>query len=177
MSNLNPKPQGREEKVQEQKLPEGESQGSEKQELTEWKPYELDYRAQKIVLQYRDQKDVLNESHKMRMTVAYGLERFWGEHLRLKKDNKTKQKSAYWESVWQELGKILELADINKLPRKSIDPDNTTQIDETVKAIWNMNLDERRVALMILTQFCDSLVWWTQRYKKKNDNDQGESNS
>lgn len=176
MSNLNPKPQGREEKVQEQKLPEGESQGSEKQELTEWKPYELDYRAQKIVLQYRDQKDVLNESHKMRMTVAYGLERFWGEHLRLKKDNKTKQKSAYWESVWIELANILEQANV-ELPHGSIAHDDTKKIEETVKQIWNMNLDERRVALMILTQFCDSLVWWTQRYKKKNDNDQGESNS
>lgn len=174
MSNLNPKPQGREEKVQEQKLPEGESQGSEKQELTEWKPYELDYRAQKIVLQYRDQKDVLNESHKMRMTVAYGLERFWGEHLRLKRDNN--KKSEYWKSVWIELANILEQANV-ELPHGSIAHDDTKKIEETVEQIWNMKLDERRVALMILTQFCDSLVWWTQRYKKKNDNDQGESNS
>ena len=46
-------------------------------------PYSLDYYAQEIVLKYRDEKNVLNESHKMRMAVAYGLERFWGEHLSL----------------------------------------------------------------------------------------------
>lgn len=42
-----------------------------------WQAYSLDRIAQELVIRYRHQ-DVLNESHKMRMTVAYGLERFWG---------------------------------------------------------------------------------------------------
>ena len=41
--------------------------------IDSWKPYDLDYYAQKLVLENRDKKNVLNESHKMRMTVAYGL--------------------------------------------------------------------------------------------------------
>jgi hypothetical protein len=27
--------------------------------------------------------------------------------------------------------------------------------------------DDQRVALAVLTQLCDCLVWWTQRYKSK----------
>jgi hypothetical protein len=139
-----------------------------------WRPYELDYRAQKLVLKYRDQ-DVLNESHKMRTTVTYGLERFWGEHLRLKKENspQEKAKGEYWEAVWQELANILKQGEIS-LPNDSISLQNgnneqqtTEEIQNFVDKIWGMELEDRRIALMILTQLCDSLVWWTQRYKKK----------
>jgi hypothetical protein len=35
------------------------------------------------------------------------------------------------------------------------------------KKIWLMPLSEQKIALMVLTQFCEALVWWTQRYKKK----------
>ena len=44
-----------------------------------WETYELDRAAQRLVLQARgrDPKS-LNQSYKMRMAVAYGLERFWG---------------------------------------------------------------------------------------------------
>ena len=34
-----------------------------------------------------------------------------------------------------------------------------------------MPLEDQRVALMVLTQLCDSLVWWTQRYKIKGEKD------
>jgi hypothetical protein len=37
------------------------------------------------------------------------------------------------------------------------------------KRIWDMDLAEQRIALMVLTQFCDSLVWWTQRYKEEKE--------
>ncbi|AKV67197.1 hypothetical protein VL20_2080 [Microcystis panniformis FACHB-1757] len=49
-----------------------------------WKEYNLDRIAQKLVLaaKLRD-RDSLNQSFKMRESVSYGLERFWGEHLRL----------------------------------------------------------------------------------------------
>jgi hypothetical protein len=70
-----------------------------------WRPYDLDYYAQELVLKFRNTNDVLNESHKMRMTVAYGLERFWGEHLRLEREKSEKAK--YWLAVWQKLHEIV----------------------------------------------------------------------
>jgi hypothetical protein len=30
----------------------------------------------------------------------------------------------------------------------------------------DFGIEHRKVALAILTELCDSLVWWTQRYKK-----------
>ncbi len=36
--------------------------------------------------------------------------------------------------------------------------------------LWKIPLSEQRIALMVLTQLCDSIVWWTQRYKKKSSN-------
>lgn len=133
-------------------------------------PYNLDYYAQEIVLKYRDQKDVLNESHKMRMAVAYGLERFWGEHLRLKRDKKTQLKGEYWKDVWDKLAEVLKSAGV-ELPNDKVDASETKKIKEMAKKIWEMSASEniwkQRVALSVLTQFCDCLVWWTQRYKKK----------
>lgn len=129
-----------------------------------WRPYDLDYYAQELVLEFRNTKDVLNESHKMRMTIAYGLERFWGEHLRL--EGKEQKKSNYWKKVWGKLHDILDDAGI-KLPNDSVN--STDEIKAMAKAIWSMPLGDQRVALMVLTQFCDSLVWWTQRYKVKGD--------
>ncbi|HBE20663.1 MAG TPA: hypothetical protein DEG17_07245 [Cyanobacteria bacterium UBA11149] len=149
-----------------------------------FRPYDLDYEAQLLVLKYRDKKNVLNESHKMRMAVAYGLERFWGEHLRLKRDKDSKEKGAYWKDVWDNLVKILDDAGV-KLPNddvKSTLPDRTREekekkeADETkkiqgmAKKIWEIPLPDQRIALMVLTQFCEALVWWTQRYKKKENN-------
>lgn len=47
-----------------------------------WNFYGLDQKAQNLVLDAKkiDPKS-LNQAHKMRQAVAYGLERFWGEHL------------------------------------------------------------------------------------------------
>jgi hypothetical protein len=132
-----------------------------------WKPYDLDYYAQELVLEFRNYKDVLNESHKMRMAVAYGLERFWGEHLRLEKEKK--EKADYWRAVWNKLHEILKDAKVN-LPNDSVkSPDKKEEqekIKKMAKDLWSMNLDDQRIALMVLTQLCDSLVWWTQRYKE-----------
>lgn len=142
-----------------------------------WQPYDLDYYAQEIVLEFRNTKDVLNESHKMRMTIAYGLERFWGEHLRLEREKSAKAK--YWKAVWEKLHRILHDAGMQNFPNddvKSSNPDKkkrkeeeTQKIKEMAKKIWSLPLDDQRVALMVLTQFCDSLVWWTQRYKTKGE--------
>ena len=135
------------------------------QEASEWQPYHLDHYAQELVIANRDKENVLNESHKMRMAVAYGLERFWGEHLRLMRENKGK--GEYWKDVWKKLAKILEDAGIT-LPNDEVQPQETQKIKEMTQKIWNMPISDQRVALMVLTQFCDALVWWTQRYKRKN---------
>jgi hypothetical protein len=122
-----------------------------------WQPYGLDRQAQKLVLaaQKRD-KDSLNQSFKMRTTTAYGLERFWGEQLRLR--GKEQTKSDYWKETWDSLVKILEPTGI-ELPNNITDPEAMAQ------KLWSLSLDDQRLALAVLTQLCDCLIWWTQRHK------------
>ncbi len=134
-----------------------------------WQPYGLDREAHKLVSKYKNEKDgndwVIKQSHKMRVTVAYGLERFWGEHLRLQGSSK----GAYWKDVWNTLADILKKAEI-VLPKDE-------NIDITSKYLWGeakiegktLTLKDSQLALAVLTQLCDSLVWWTQRYKGGDD--------
>jgi hypothetical protein len=145
-----------------------------------WQSYDLDRIAQKLVLKYRH-RDVLNESHKMRMSVAYGLERFWGEQLRLKDE----AERDYWKDVWNALvNDILLPAQIflpndimnleescngeDKPQRQAREGRNSQKIKDMADKLWSFSKDfpyEQRVALSVLTQLCDCLVWWTQRYK------------
>ena len=83
------------------------------------KPYKLDKYAHDLVLKYRD-KDVLNETHKMRMTVAYGLERFWAEQFRLEKD-KNQDKAEYWRETWKTLANIMKQAKVI-VPNDKLNP-------------------------------------------------------
>jgi len=56
-----------------------------------WTSYGLDQVAQRLVLDAKERNtDSLNQSYKMRMATAYGLERFWGEHLRLQRSRTRK---------------------------------------------------------------------------------------
>jgi hypothetical protein len=134
-----------------------------------WQPYGLDRAAQKLVLQYRD-RGVLNESHKMRLAVAYGLERFWGEHLRFKGKTSPKQedinKSDYWKATWDALVEILKEANFT-IPNDSVSVKDTKQIQAMSEKLWTLSIEEQRIAIAVLTQLCDSLVWWTQRYKTR----------
>ena len=176
-----------------------------------WQPYKLDKIAQDLVLKYRDEEGVLNEAHKMRTTVAFGLERFWGEHLRLlgKKETADKIKGKYWQDVWKELVEIFKDKEINlpqdvwvnlvkevltdmniQIPNKQVDLETinleklikhekrrtefneqmTVKFRAIAKQFWDQDefpLEDQRICLSILTQLCDSLVWWTQRYKGK----------
>ncbi len=140
-----------------------------------WQPYSLDRYAQTLVLAQRDKPDVLNESHKMRMSIGYGLERFWGEHLRLERENRQKAKAAYWKAVWDQLWDLLGSTSLAIDPatlqtlKRQIDPNANNasqQIKEVAQVIWNLPIAQQRIALMVLTQLCDALVWWTQRYKE-----------
>ena len=128
-----------------------------------WKSYNLDRVAQKLVLdaKLRD-PDSLNQSHKMRMAVAYGLERFWGEHLRLQK--KEPEKSQYWKETWEALVNTMKKAGVT-LPNDPVKANDTKSIKDMSQKLWDLEMDVQRVAIAVLTQLCDSLVWWTQRYK------------
>lgn len=139
-----------------------------------WNSYELEEKAQHLILKYRDQ-DVVKESHKMRVTAAYGLERFWGEHLRLMTKNKGSEdynKGEFWLATWQELVNIMKKAGVI-VPNEPIGRDDknfkTEDIQKMTAKFWDKEefpIEHQRVTLAVLTQFCDSLVWWTQRLSK-----------
>jgi len=128
-----------------------------------WKTYQLDQKAQKLVLKAKGRKpDSLNQAYKMRMAVAYGLERFWGEQLRLERQDA--DKAAFWKDTWTELAALVKEAGIT-LPNDSVKADNVKAIEAMSQKLWNLPLEEQRVILAVLTQLCDCMVWWTQRYK------------
>lgn len=133
-----------------------------------WKSYELDRAAQKLVLNARERDPKsLNQSHNMRMAVAYGLERFWGEHLRLK--GKEENKSIFWKETWDALETIMEKGGVT-IPNEPLHPDSkgkipTKEIQAMSESLWALPVEDQRVAIAVLTQLCDCLVWWTQRYK------------
>jgi len=129
-----------------------------------WNYYGLDQVAQKLVLDAKEESsESLNQSFKMRMAIPYGLERFWGEHLRLQK--REKAKSEYWKSTWDEFVKIMAKANVIIPNDDSIKVDDTKAIKEMSQKLWDLDIDDQRVAIAVLTQLCDCLVWWTQRYK------------
>ena len=131
-----------------------------------WEFYGLDERARKLVKQQlasareanlpaKETQILIKESHKMRQTVAFGLERFWGEQLRLQ--DKEPAKANYWRDTWNELVMILKEGEVN-LPQHQ-------NVDAMADALWKISPENQQIALSVLTQLCDSLVWWTQRYK------------
>jgi hypothetical protein len=144
-----------------------------------WQSYDLDRKAQKLVLlaKQRDEGVSVNadksmkEAHKMRMTVAYGLERFWGEHLRLQA--RDRNKSIYWQETWKTLVEIMKTAGV-ALPEGTVNG-NAASITKVTDQLWGvtaldaqgtkLSQDDQRLALAVLTQLCDCMVWWTQRFR------------
>jgi hypothetical protein len=131
-----------------------------------WESYRLDQEAHDLVVKYRDKKDALNQAYKMRVAVAYGLERFWGEQFRLVKD---RDKADYWRDTWKALVKIMGNAGV-KIPNDHVSSEDTAAIKIMADKLWDFPLEQRKVAIAVLTQLCDSMVWWTQRYKPTNSN-------
>lgn len=135
-----------------------------------WRTYNLDTEAQKLVLAAKKRdasitdknKKSLNQAFKMREAVAYGLERFWGEHLRLK--GKEDNKSQYWKATWDAFVNIMAYAHTT-IPNNDVNLDDANSVETMARQLWELDLDTQKVALAVLTQLCDCLVWWTQRYK------------
>lgn len=128
-----------------------------------WESYSLDKAAHDLVLKYKG-TDALNQGYKMRMTVAYGLERFWGEQLRLQGSRGEQDKASYWRDTWTALVTIMKAAKVN-LPNDAVNPSNTQQIQAMSEKLWGFDQQQRKVAIAVLTQLTESMVWWTQRYK------------
>jgi hypothetical protein len=122
-----------------------------------WESYKLDQTAHDLVFKYRNSSEALQQSYKMRSAVAYGLERFWGEQLRLSGD-----KERIWSDTWSALRELLGRANI-QLPAKNSNPED----------LWSFPIEQRKIAIAILTQLCDAIVWWTQRYKQADDDFEG----
>jgi hypothetical protein len=112
--------------------------------------FRLDQVAHDLVYANRN-KEAFSEAHKMRTTVSYGLERFWGEQLRLDGDEQR-----FWVETWQKFCEVMGDAGI-ELPAGT-DP-------AIAPELWTFPQDQRKVALAVLTQLCDCIVWWVQRYK------------
>lgn len=134
-----------------------------------WKSYKtdktenLDQMAQKLVLEAKKRdRDSLNQAFKMRETVAYGLERFWGEHLRLQ--SKEPNKARYWKETWDALVEIMKNAGIT-VPNEVVNVNNTSSVESMAQKLWKISREDQRIISAVLSQLCDALVWWTQRYK------------
>jgi hypothetical protein len=128
-----------------------------------WNSYGLDQEAQRLVLNAKQRSsDSLNQSYKMRMAAAYGLERFWGEHLRLQR--REPEKADFWKETWDALVTVLAQAGVS-VPNDTVNTKDVTSIQKMSKKLWDIKLEDQRVAIAVLTQLCDCIVWWTQRYK------------
>ena len=128
-----------------------------------WQSYGLDQIAQRLVLdaKQRDSQS-LNQAYKMRMAIAYGLERFWGEHLRLRGREQTK--SDFWKETWDALVNVMHQTGVT-IPNNDVDANDVQSVREMSEQLWQIHINDQRVALAVLTQLCDCIVWWTQRYK------------
>ncbi len=149
-----------------------------------WTPYLLDNIAQKIVLDAIEH-DLANgtkslvQAHRLRSACAYGLERFWGEQIRLlnEKNLNDKAKGKFTKDVWKALALIMKSAgvdlpadDISPPPKKS-DLNDTTPYTEQVRAACNKirRLEKRdaQASLAVLSSLCEAIVWWKQRLSKE----------
>lgn len=131
-----------------------------------WHPYDLDHLAQEIVLKARHRgPETLNQAYKMRSTCAYGLERFWGEHLRVA--DKEIEKAAFIADTWRAFAGIMHKANPSVLLPDSMLSNKADEI--TIKAmaeqLWALDAQDQQVCLAVLISLCDAIVWWAQRLK------------
>ena len=151
-----------------------------------WNPSGLDHLAHAIVRQARHRdSESLNQAYKMRAACAYGLERFWGEHLRLagkkiekdkaeaiddtrklKEIEKDNAKAQFVADTWKAFVGILHKArPYLKLPGTMLSRQSEAEIQAAAHHIWLLDPQEHQISLTVLTALCDSIVWWTQRLK------------
>jgi len=129
-----------------------------------WHPFDLDHLAHEIVLKARHRDpESLNQAYKMRAACAYGLERFWGEHLRLA--DKEPQKAQFVADVWTGFVGIMAKAGVSLPAAMLSNQESEAAIQSVAEQLWRMKPKEQQAPLAVLTALCDAVVWWTQRLK------------
>lgn len=136
-----------------------------------WQPYGLDDCAQQVVLDAikRDPSlKSLNQVFKMRTTCAYGLERFWGEFLRLRSGTEAEiMRSLIIQDTWNALRDQLLNGTGIKLPYDpKLELDNQDAVRTSLARIWEIraqNPKQAQVVLAILVSFCEAIIWWKNR--------------
>lgn len=128
-----------------------------------WQSFELDHHAQWIVLEAISRsRDSLSQAYKMRNTCSYGLERFWGEQIRLGRDNSTEHEARFWKDVWDTLVNQMSRASIYLEPAHDQNQQSLS-CEQVIHHLWSLDHEEHQIALIVLTNLCDAVVWWKQR--------------
>ena len=52
-----------------------------------------------------------------------------------------------------------------KIPNDRLNSNDTESVQKMAEKLWTLEIETQRIALAVLMQLCDCLVWWTQRYK------------
>lgn len=139
-----------------------------------WQPYRIDDCARQVVLQAleRDPKgESLNQVFKMRITCAYGLERFWGEYLRLNQRPAERMKAQIILDTWRFMSEEI-LADTGiDLPfEPNLTLNDKAKVRESLVKLWDLRITQpyqAQVALSVLTTFCEAIIWWKNRLAVK----------
>jgi hypothetical protein len=136
-----------------------------------WQPYGLDECAQAVVLEAikRDPScKSLRQVFKMRTTCAYGLERFWGEYLRLSNGSQSEvMQSIIILDTWKTLkDQILHGTGIELPYDPNLSLANKNDVRQSLEKLWELRAQNPRqiqVVLAILVSFCEAIIWWKNR--------------
>lgn len=147
-----------------------------------WQPYGIDDCARTVVLDAlkRDPEGKsMNQIFKMRLTCAYGLERFWGEYLRLHDGNAVEQKKAeIIKQTWLLLkNDILCDTGITLPYDPDLDLENVDAVRTSLEAIWSLRTEsphQAQIVLAVLVNFCDAIIWWKNRLSPESAQDNPE---
>ena len=139
-----------------------------------WQPYRIDDCARQVVLKalQRDPKgESLSQVFKMRVTCAYGLERFWGEYLRLKQKSAERMKAEIILDTWRFMSEEI-LADTGiDLPfEPNLTLNDQAAVRRSLVQLWDLRATQpyqAQVALSVLTTFCEAIIWWKNRLAVK----------
>jgi hypothetical protein len=136
-----------------------------------WQPYGIDDCARQVVLDAlkRDpERKSMNQIFKMRLTCSYGLERFWGEYLRLRDGNSVEQnKAKIIKQTWLMLKNDILCDTGITLPYvPDVDLEDVDAVSSSLEAIWSLrtaNPHQAQIVLAVLVNFCDAIIWWKNR--------------
>jgi hypothetical protein len=136
-----------------------------------WHPYDIDDCARRVVSQAlaRDPHgECLNQVFKMRVTCAYGLERFLGEYIRLKEGGYAERhKAEVIRDTWTMLC-VEILADTGiTLPHDDhLDFGSQAAVISSLQQLWELRTEDPaqvQIVLAVLTSFCEAIIWWKNR--------------